>query len=128
MDKSAADGSLAFERFWQLYPRKVAKMDAQKAWRTMTDSQRFAALESIPIHVRYWQLAGTQKEYLPYPASWCRGERWTDELEMPEPTSGNAWMKSESGIATKAAQVGVQARPGEGYQELRARILAKERG
>ncbi len=116
-----------FEAAWTAYPRKVSKKEAQRAWSRLSAAQRFEVVHALPIHARYWQLAGTAKEYIPHFSTWLNQERWTDELEMPEPTGGNAWMKTESGIATKAAQVGVTARPGEGYQELKARILAKER-
>ena len=118
---------MSFDEFWALYPRRVSKKEAMTAWSRLDEGKQFEVIQSLPIHVRYWSLSGTTKEFIPYPATWLNGERWTDELEMPEPTGGNAWMKSESGIATKAAQLGVTARPGEGYPELKARILAKER-
>ncbi len=117
-----------FEAAWRLYPRKVAKHPARLEWAKLDGLDRFTILEALPVHIKYWQLAGYGPEFIPHFRTWLYQRRWEDELAMPEATSGNAWMKSESGIATKAAQVGVQARPGEGYQELRARILAKERG
>jgi hypothetical protein len=117
-----------FAQFWDLYPRKVSRKDAEKAWLTLTDEQRFAAVESLPVHVRYWKASATGKEFLPYPATWLRGERWTDELEMPAaPNPLGEWWKSTAGIEAKARELGVSARPGEGHHELKARILAKER-
>lgn len=120
---------LGFPAFWDLYPRKVAKKDAERAWQAMTPDQRFAALESLPVHVRYWSAAGTSKEYLPYPATWIRGERWEDELEMPKPNDAlGEWWKTSAGIEAKARAVGCwPARPNEGWHELKARILAKEK-
>lgn len=114
-----------FTTFWEIYPRRVSKKDAEKAWNKLTTEQRFCAMQAIPIHVRYWQLSGTTREYLPYPASWLRGERWEDELEMPQST--NEWWRSASGIEAKAREMNVQARPGEDHQSLKARVLAAMR-
>lgn len=116
-----------FEGFWTAYPRKEARKDAMKAWGQLTDAQKFRARESIALHVRYWNLSGRTKQYIPLAASWLRGERFEDELEMPEAAESAQWWKTASGIEAKARQVGVSAKPGEGHHELKARILAKER-
>ena len=117
-----------FDTFWMLYPRRVSRKDAQLAWSKLTEAQRFAAIQSLPIHVRYWNAAGTGKEFLPYPATWLRGERWTDELEMPAPMNEmGEWWKTTAGIQRKALSLGMQAKPGEDWHQLKARILAKER-
>jgi hypothetical protein len=117
-----------FAQFWDLYPRRVSKKDAALAWSKLTLEQQFAALASLPIHVRYWKASGTGGEFLPYPATWLRGERWEDELEMPEPKDEmGEWWKTTSGITRKALAVGIQPRPGEDWHQLKARILAKER-
>jgi hypothetical protein len=116
-------GSIDFCRFWILYPRRVAKKDAEKAWSAMTAEQKFAAIESLPIHVRYWTAAGTEKEWLPYPASWLRGERWTDELELPVPKNVEAaWWTSETGIMREGLKRGLKPRAGESLQDFKARV------
>ena len=112
-----------FAAWYEIYPRKVSRKDAEKAWNQLTPEQRFAAFESLPVHVRYWQVAGTSPEYLPYPASWLRGERWTDELEMPQ--EADEWWKSQTGIHRKALSLGLSPKAGEGWHELKARVLAK---
>lgn len=116
-----------FDSFWNLYPRRVAKRDAEKAWARLSAEQQFAALSALPIHVRYWQAAGTSKEYLPYPASWINGERWSDELEMPAAPEEAQWWKSTSGIEAKARQLGITPRAGEDWHSLKARILALQK-
>lgn len=67
-----------WDDFWMLYPRRVAKKDAQKAWSQMTEQQRLQAI----IACADWRHIWKQKdpEFLPYPATWLRGERWEDEL------------------------------------------------
>jgi hypothetical protein len=112
-----------FTEFWAAYPKKVAKLDAQKAWNKLTPEDRFAAVQALSIHVRYWQIAGTAKEFMPHGATWLHGRRWEDELEMPAATNGHDWMKTQTGIAAKAREVGITPRVGEGWMELKARVL-----
>lgn len=67
-----------WDDFWTLYPRRVAKKDAQKAWAQMSEAQRMSAVVACANWRKIW--AAKDAEYLPYPASWLRGERWEDEL------------------------------------------------
>lgn len=116
-----------FEEFWAAYPRREAKKDAMKAWAQMTEGQKFAARESIPLHVRFWNLSGRTRQYIPLPASWLRGERWEDELELPQPKVMDEWWKTTAGITAKARSVGVEPRAGEDWHSLKARVMEKER-
>ena len=116
-----------FSEWWLLYPRKVCKKDAEKIWNRLSPEKQFAAFEALPIHVRYWSAAGRGKEYLPHGSTWLSGERWEDELEMPEAPESAQWWKTTSGIEAKARQVGMTPKPGEDWHSLKARILAKER-
>jgi hypothetical protein len=114
-----------FLEFWAAYPKKVAKLDALKAWAKLTPEQQFAARESLPVHVRYWQAAGTAKEYLPHCATWLNGQRWEDELEMPKAPESE-WWRSKAGIEAKARELGMwPPRTGEDWHSLKARILAR---
>lgn len=116
-----------FLAFWAQYPKKVAKLDAFKAWMKLTLDQQFAAAQSLPAHVRYWNLAGTAKEYQPHCATWLNGQRWEDELEMPvEKAPQSEWWRSTAGIEAKARELGMwPPRAGEDWHSLKSRILAK---
>jgi hypothetical protein len=117
-----------FADFWNLYPLHIARKRAERSWARLTEKQRFAAVESLPVHIRYWEAAGTTKEFLPYCSTWLNQERWEDELEMPKPKEiADAWWTSNEGIHRKALAEGMTARSGESYQDLKARILAKTR-
>lgn len=122
-------GNDGFAIFWTAYPRHEGKKDAMKAWNTLTPEQKFDASNSVALHVRYWEAAGRSRQYIPLPATWIRGERWEDELEMPKANDAlGEWWKTSAGIEAKARAVGCwPARPNEGWHELKARILAKER-
>ena len=114
-----------FQDFWNLYPRRMARVMAERAWVKMTETERFTAVESLPVHIRYWEAAGTTKEFLPYPATWLNQKRWADELEMPKPKVSDDWMRSKSGIEAKAKELGITPKLGEDWYSLKARIMAR---
>jgi hypothetical protein len=115
-----------FEEFWELYPRRVAKAHARKMWSRLGQGDKFKALHALPVHVRYWKAAGREYERIPHPGSWLGGERWEDELEMPEAKSVvDAWWASDEGIQRKALSLGMSPRPGESWPNLKARIIAE---
>jgi hypothetical protein len=68
-----------FSDFWALYPRRVAKLDARKAWDRIPQSLHVAILTSLFEWRRIWQDRG-ELDFVPYPATWLRGERWEDEF------------------------------------------------
>ena len=78
VDISAAPQSSAFEDFWLLYPRREAKKKAIEAWRKIPPSLHVEILTSLAA----WRpcLLARGVEYIPLPATWLNGERWTDEL------------------------------------------------
>jgi hypothetical protein len=70
-----------FDVFWQAYPRKTAKADARKAWCKLAPDAALQAeiLEALAWQVRQPQWVKDGGEFIPYPATWLRGERWADE-------------------------------------------------
>ena len=72
-----------FLEFWKLYPRRVAKLDAQKAWKKVPEVEQQMALDFLEAMNR---LCGWPEiAFIPYPASWIRGKRWEDELDDVAP-------------------------------------------
>lgn len=70
--------SIEFSDFWAMYPRRVAKKDARKAWDKITPKLHNQILTALFEWSRIWKDRG-EIEYIPYPASWLNGERWEDE-------------------------------------------------
>jgi hypothetical protein len=68
-----------FDSFWILYPRHVSKKDARKAWFQVPDNLRVDVLVAVVEWRKIWLKRG-EIEFIPYPSSWLRGERWEDEL------------------------------------------------
>ena len=69
-----------FDEFWMLYPRKVAKASARKAWQKLTEEQQLLAAKAIDEHCQYWKSKETGLEFIPHAATWLNQERWEDEL------------------------------------------------
>lgn len=73
--------TFSFDDFWKAYPRRVAKKDAQKSWARIHAEDYPQIFASIAAFKR---TEGWRKEngrFIPMPATWLNGERWTDELE-----------------------------------------------
>lgn len=72
-----------FERFWTLYPRRLARKDAERAWKKIPIFKQIDVVNALRNHIRMWEQKGTEKQFIPYPASWLNGARWEDEIEIP---------------------------------------------
>lgn len=73
-----ASSGIEFADFYALYPRKLKRPDAERAW---TKALRTTAPEVIMAGLRQW-LAHEfcpQGQFMPYPASWLNAEQWNDE-------------------------------------------------
>lgn len=117
---------MSFQDFYFLYPRKMARKDAEKAWSRLTPTQQAECLEALPNYLKYWKIKETQKDYIPYPATFLNQERWTDELDLePNKKPELPWYSTEELTARKAQEVGCPAYGGETWQQWRARISQK---
>lgn len=81
-----------FDEFWKAYPRKIAKVRAQKTWdKVVKDPQLVGTiLKAIEKQKksRQWQLEGGR--FIPHPATWLSDGRWEDELEIAVQLPKNA--------------------------------------
>ena len=78
-NSSCPDG---FHRFWEAYPLKKSKFEAQKAWKTQkinkeTCEEIIKKVNLFKNRDKKW-LGG----YIPHPATFLRGRRWEDEVEI----------------------------------------------
>lgn len=73
---------IAWSEFWEVYPKRVGGAKAKeafiKAWTkhgniVLEGARRFGADPNLP----------TDKQFIPYPATWLNQERWNDE-PLPE--------------------------------------------
>jgi hypothetical protein len=115
---------MTFDDFWALYPRKVAKKDARMAWGKLSAMEQACALDALPRHNDAWRLSGVSVAFTPYPASWIRGERWTDEIDEVSP-KGLEWWRTAKGIEERAKAMGIHPKMGETHADLARRIREK---
>jgi predicted transcriptional regulator len=70
-----------FDTFWNLYPKKIAKADALKAWKKATTKK--TADELISLTKAYSESKLPDMTYIPYPASWLNKELY-ESVEVQE--------------------------------------------
>lgn len=88
-----------FERFWQVYPRKVKKQRAESAWQKIKKDLTDELIEKIIQAVKdqdaaLWQ--GKDPQYTPHPSSWLNDKRWNDEIPKNR-GNGNARPEYKNG-------------------------------
>lgn len=80
-----------FNRFWEVYPKKVGKGAARKSWDKCRPSEELTARMIAAVRQQaqsdQWRRDGGQ--YIPNPATWLNQERWEDEVrESTAPAMG----------------------------------------
>jgi len=93
-----ADG---FTEWWPHYPKKVKKLDAEKAYkaalkRGVTPKE---LLDGLHRQKAAWKAKGTEPQYIPYPATWLRAGSWEDELDAPSPSQAAPAINPATGKA-----------------------------
>lgn len=77
---------LFFEEFWAVYPKKSNKKDAFKAFKSIKNIEQLLPTIIADVETKA-QTKDWQKEngqFIPYPGSYLRGERWNDVNEVAE--------------------------------------------
>ena len=77
--------TLAFDRFWKIYPKKVGKDKALENWKRKKPS-----IEIVLIALK-WQITSPKwledgGRFIPHPATYINQGRWKDEPEIPPPS------------------------------------------
>ena len=100
--QNGAGGHDGFDRFWSAYPRKVGKKDAVKVWNQIKPDD--SLIDQIVQGVERWkrseQWTKDEGRFIPYPATFLRGERWNeyDRAEVtpsPKPTAAKNYDDGE---------------------------------
>ena len=110
-----------------MYPRKIAKGAALKAWLKLTPLDQQLAIDALPNHVKHWEIKQTEKEYICYPATWLNGWRWMDEIDLtPKKEKVDmSWVATNEGIEKKAKELGVLGNGYDTYYTLKQKCLQK---
>ena len=118
-----------FDKFWAIYPRKVAKADARKAWAQTKDIRPDITKLLSAVHAacktEQWMKSGGA--FIPYPATWLRGERWEDELEvvLPGVVNEKPWHETASGIEAKGKELGLDPSQFDSWPAFKVAVMQK---
>lgn len=70
-----------FAAFWSVYPRRVSRQEAMKAYQK---ARIVATAEEIVAGVQaFREHMPDEMRYVPYAASWLNAGRWQDEYDAP---------------------------------------------
>ncbi|MBI6743307.1 helix-turn-helix domain-containing protein [Pseudomonas syringae] len=71
-----------FDQFWKMYPRKVGKDKASKAWQKlqMTEALYDLIVSALTKHVATPGWTKDNGQFIPHAATWLNGKRWEDEV------------------------------------------------
>lgn len=73
-----------FEQFWAVYPRKVGKGAAHKAWMKIKPTTELfnKIMSSVENAKKSKQWQKDNGQYVPNPATWLNEGRWDDEFDI----------------------------------------------
>jgi len=67
-----------FETFWKIYPKKVSKENAKKAWIKIKPNDDL--IVKITKAVNDQKLSEREQQFIPHAATWLNNKRWEDEV------------------------------------------------
>lgn len=73
-----------FESFWTVYPRKVGKAQAKKAWDklNLNDDTVMLIAENIALRIKHGEWSDANKTFIPHASTYLNNARWEDEVEQ----------------------------------------------
>jgi hypothetical protein len=93
-----------FETWWALYPRKVDKVRARKAF---VAARKKASLETLCRAVIRYDFS-PEVQYRPHAATWLNGERWNDPVKADltaDPWGLSEWREGQRSTAETAGML-----------------------
>jgi hypothetical protein len=74
----------SFARFWQSYPKRKSKGQAEKAWHKLKPNEQLvpeilAGVERAKTSEQWLRDGG---QFVPYPATWLNARGWEDEISV----------------------------------------------
>lgn len=70
-----------FPEFWAVYPRRIARADAEKAFiqQILRGHDPSTIITGASYFAEFCRRKGTERDFIPHPSTWLRGERWADD-------------------------------------------------
>ncbi len=70
-----------FSSFWESYPRKEGKKNAERAWSKIEPELHDGIISALKRHCESEQWIKDSGKFIPHPATWLNQERWNDEIK-----------------------------------------------
>lgn len=84
--QSYVSADQAFEAFWAIYPRRIAKKPAKQAYiKALVETTPDVILEGVKRYISHIQAENIELKYICHPASWLNQGRYDDDLEINIP-------------------------------------------
>lgn len=81
-----------FLAFWHAYPRHVGKGAARSAFiKAMKICDGDTIIQAAIKYAKHCDEMGTDRQFIPHPATWLNAERWEDDLESENRQSKSGW-------------------------------------
>ena len=84
--KKEKESLLPFSDFWAVWPVKIAKDAASKAWSKLSQADRIRAIDGAADWYDRWRQSNPQANPI-HPASFLNQKRWTDEIQPRQLTA-----------------------------------------
>jgi hypothetical protein len=82
--EAAAAVAADFESWWEMYPRKVGKGAAAKAYtKARRDVDTDTLMAGLANATQVWRATGTEPQFIPHASTWLNAGRWADEVPLP---------------------------------------------
>jgi hypothetical protein len=103
-----------FDEWYSLYPRKEARRAAEKAyWAALKRATAEEIRDGLKRSMIKWKMDGTERRYIPLPASWLNANRWMDEIVLNGSEGKDAMIDRVRQKDALAKQMGIERQPGE---------------
>jgi hypothetical protein len=72
-----------FDSFWSLYPKKIGKLAALKAWKKINPNPEVVEtiVQAVGEQKACEQWSKDNGQFIPYPATWLNQGRWEDKVK-----------------------------------------------
>lgn len=69
---------IAFSEFWEKWPHKIGKDNAQKAWGKLSEANRELAISALPSWLPWWRRQNPDANHI-HASTYLNQKRWQDE-------------------------------------------------
>lgn len=115
-----------FEKFWNVYPRKVAKRDALKAWKGVMSGKDAPTVSQVLAGVEQYKAQKLDPKFISYPASWLRAGRWSDEVNTDYAGSNDRERVAPPNVVQAQSFAAAMFHAGRTLDELKAGVSHRD--